>query len=75
MKKKWKLKQHRNSRQTTRRYSSTVRDPLNEYILNIRKNRVVGGGGINSGFVAEYMRRGLSRPGYTVKLQNNLVYK
>jgi glycosyltransferase involved in cell wall biosynthesis len=52
-----------------------VRDPLNEYILNVRRNRAVGGGGINSGFVATYRRRGLFRPGYTVKLQNNLVYK
>jgi glycosyltransferase involved in cell wall biosynthesis len=45
-----------------------VRDPLNTYILDIRKNRAVGGGGINSGFVAEYLRRGLFRKGYTVKL-------
>ena len=46
-----------------------VRDPLNDYILNIRKNRAVGGGGINSGFVATYLRRGLFRPGYTIKLE------
>jgi hypothetical protein len=39
-----------------------IRDPLNTYILNIRKNRC------NGGFVAEYRRRGIFRPGYILTL-------